>query len=399
MTQTTKPIRILHVLGSLSMGGAESRIMDLYREIDRTKVQFDFLVHYAGDRPKQFYDDEVLSLGGQIYPVLRFNGKNLNAYKKAMKEFFAMHHDYAAIEGHMTSTAAIYLPIAKAAGIPVAIGHARSAGVDAGMRGIATRFFRLRLASKCDYMLSCSKAASISVFGERAYEAGRVDFAPNAIDTDQFAFDEEARNRIRAEFQIPEGALVIGHVGRFAPVKNQLFLAKAACYLHDANPDLEFRFLFIGDGEQKEECRQIFAEHGIENKAIFAGVCDRKRTVEMYQAMDLFVLPSLYEGLPGTAIEAQAAGLPGFISNPVTDEACVTGLMSKLPITDPIVWAAAFDKTAEEFRQTYTQDRRTQSESGRRALEEAGYNVHVQAKRMENWYLKLSADPTARHLI
>lgn len=399
MTQNSTPIRILHVLGSLNMGGAESRIMDMYRELDHTKVQFDFLVHYAGERPKQFYDEEIERMGGRIYPILRFNGRNLGAYKKAMKAFFAEHHDYAAIEGHMTSTASVYLPIARAAGIPVTIGHARSAGVDAGIRGLATRILRLPLASRCDYMLSCSQAASISVFGQRAFDKGLVDFAPNAIDTDQFAFDVEARARIRAEFRIPDEALVIGHVGRFEAVKNQLFLAKAAVYLHEADPDLQFRFLFLGEGSQKEECRQIFAEHGIEDFAIFAGLCDRARTVEMYQAMDLFVLPSLYEGLPGTAIEAQAAGLPGFLSNAITDEACVTGLMSKMPINDPIIWAAALDKTAEEYRQTYTQDRALQSADARHLLEEAGYNVHVQSRKMQDWYLKLASDPTTRHKI
>ena len=170
MQKTEQPIRVLHVFGKLNRGGAESRVMDLYHHMDRSKVQFDFLVHYkAGNegkrsgksleelRPPEDLDEEVRALGGRIYVLPRFTGTNLWEYRKACREFFAAHHDFAAVEGHMTSMASVYLPIAKAAGVPVTIAHARSAGVDAGIRGLATRFFRKSLPKKCDLMMSCSK--------------------------------------------------------------------------------------------------------------------------------------------------------------------------------------------------------------------------------------------------
>ena len=121
-----EPIRILHVLGGLSLGGAESRIMDLYRNIDRQEIQFDFLVHSS---QKEHFDEEIEALGGRIYRVPRFKIYNLFDYKKAVNNFFDEHHEFRAVHGHMTSTASIYLPIAKASGIPITIGHARSAGV------------------------------------------------------------------------------------------------------------------------------------------------------------------------------------------------------------------------------------------------------------------------------
>ena len=150
---TGKPIRVLHVLGTTNLGGAESRIMELYRNMDREKVQFDFLVHTDKEG---HYSAQIKELGGKIYNVPRFNVKNYQTYHNALASFFEKNHDYAAIQGHMTSTASIYLPIAKKAGIPVTIAHARSAGVDRGVKGLMTKLIRLPLKSHADYLFTCS---------------------------------------------------------------------------------------------------------------------------------------------------------------------------------------------------------------------------------------------------
>ena len=159
-----EPIRILHVLGGLSLGGAESRIMDLYRQIDRQKIQFDFLVH---SQAKEHFDEEIEAMGGRIYRVPRFRVYNWFSYKRALKRFFKAHHAFRAVHGHMTSTAAIYLPIAKKAGVPIAIGHARSAGVSGGVKGILTKWMRRPLKRRADYCLACSKEAGEAVYGKR----------------------------------------------------------------------------------------------------------------------------------------------------------------------------------------------------------------------------------------
>ena len=132
-------VRVLHVLGNTNLGGAESRIMDLYRHIDRNRVQFDFLVH-SGE--EGFYEKEIRELGGRIFRVPRFRIYNYFSYRKALREFFQAHHEFALVQGHMTSTAAIYLPIAKKAGVKKTAAHARSAGVDKGLKGTVTRFLR-----------------------------------------------------------------------------------------------------------------------------------------------------------------------------------------------------------------------------------------------------------------
>ena len=169
-------IVVLQVIGGLSMGGAESRIMDHYRHIDRSKVQFDFLVHTEADIPDggipssehlcevrkpDFYDSEVLSLGGRIYALPRYRLKTAAKYKRAVRLFFSTHGGWAAVEGHMTSLAAVYLPIAKECGVPHTIAHVRSGGVAAGLKGAATKWMRRSLPAKAEILLSCARDAGV----------------------------------------------------------------------------------------------------------------------------------------------------------------------------------------------------------------------------------------------
>ncbi len=415
-----KPIRILHVFGKLNRGGAESRVMDLYRHIDREKVQFDFLVHYkASDaqkksgktleelRPEEDLDEEVRSLGGRIYVLPRFTGMNLSEYRRACRDFFAAHHEFAAVEGHMTSMAAVYLPIAKAAGVPVTIAHARSAGVDAGIRGVATRIFRKSLPSRCDIMMSCSREASISVFGRKAYESGKVMSVPNALDLAAFYFNPELRARTRARYGIPEDALVIGHVGRFDPVKNHAYIAGVGRKLTDllkekaSDPGMTAErsrglyFLFAGKGALQDEVREQFREAGLAEHLILAGQLPREETAALYQAFDVFVFPSLYEGMPGTVIEAQASGLPCVIADTITDEAVLTDLVGRLPLDQEARWAEEVLRRISStgagcVRQGDDEGRKRASQMAAEALDKAGYNVETAAVKMQELYLGLA---------
>ena len=208
-----KAIHVLHVLGGVGLGGAESRIMDLYRQMDRERIQFDFLVHagsgsdageepQAGGRKPEFYDEEILSMGGHIYVLPKFKVYNYFSYKKAVRRFFERHREFRVVQGHMTSTAGIYLPIAKKAGAPVTVAHARNAGVVKGLKGIATRFFRQGLAGKADYCFACSTLAGQDVFGRDVMKAGRVQVIYNAIDVARFTYDEKKREEARKQLCI-----------------------------------------------------------------------------------------------------------------------------------------------------------------------------------------------------
>ncbi len=419
-------IRILHVFGKLNMGGAETRTMDLYEHIDRTKVQFDFLCHYAPTkedlakihgtsseelskvRPAEDFDAKIRSLGGRIFVLPRFTGTNLPAYERAVSAFFASHHDFAAVEGHMTSTASIYLPAAKKAGVPVTIAHARSAGVDAGIRGVATRLFRASLFKKCGYMLSCSRPAALSVFGKKACEAkpleavntasiakrlGAVQVVPNALDVRSFAFDSAARAAIRGEFGIGEDDIVLGHVGRFDPVKNQAYLAPVLSDLKEKFPGRRIVILFVGRGDQTKT-KEAFAERHLTDQVIYAGLCDRERTRKMYQAFDAFVFPSLYEGLPGTVVEAQASGLSCVISDAITDEVCVTKRVTRVPLSNPSQWVDRIREVIEK-----PEDRKECSDEALTSLQRAGFDIETAAPCMEKWYLAATQDADHYYLV
>jgi len=364
-----KTVRVLHVLGGTNLGGAESRIMDLYRHIDRERVQFDFLVHSAEEG---YFDKEITKLGGRIYRVPRFRLYNYFSYRRACKKFFDEHHVFGVIQGHMTSTASIYLPLAKKAGIPVAVAHARSAGVDKGMKGTVTGWLRKNLHKKADYLFTCSEIAGISVFGKKAVESGRTIFIPNAINCSDFAYDEGKREYLRKELGL-KGLYVIGHVGRFHYAKNHEYLLRVfAELLKKGNKD--YRLLLIGEGEGMSSAKQLAAELQIEDKVMFAG--NKANVYDYYQAMDYFVYPSRYEGLPGTVVEAQTAGLRCLMSDTICEEVAVTDLVMTMSIEEaPQVWAEVIQNTEDYSRISCLQE-----------MQEAGFDVNAQAQIMQNFY-------------
>ena len=375
-----QPMIVLHVVGRLDIGGAESRIMDLYRNIDREKVQFHFVQHTT-DRCA--FEEEVESLGGKVYHVPRFNVKNYFTYKKAWKDLFRAHPEIKVVQGHMTSTAAIYLPIAKKAGVEITIAHARSAGVDPGLKGYLTRFLRRNLYKKCDYRFTCSELAGESVFGNQKQISRKATFIPNAIDVDKFKYDEETRQQIRYELGIQD-KFVIGHVGRFSHMKNHKYMLQILEQCLETEKEMklpETMLMFLGDGDLKEEIMEQAVAMGISSRVLFMG--NRRDVYRYYQAMDYFLLPSFYEGLPGTVVEAQASGLHGIMSDTVTAEAVVTDLIQMRCIKEePRIWAEEIMKMSREIRPV-EKNRSDYAEM----VKQASFDVKEQAKRMQEFYL------------
>lgn len=368
-------IRVLHVLGGVGLGGAESRIMDLYRAMDREEIQFDFLVHQKDPRVRrqEFYDEEIRRLGGYIYVLPKFQVYNYWFYRKAVQDFFARHHEFSVVQGHMTSTAGIYLPVAKRSGVPITVAHSRNAGVEKGPKGIATRFFRRNLAGKADYCFACSYLAGEDVFGKEAVTAGKVKIIHNAIDTEKFTYDSEKRARVREELGLVK-KLTVGHVGRFNYQKNHPFLIEIFASLCEIRPDAVL--LLLGEGPDKEKIREQCKKLGIEEKVRFLG--NQKHPEDYYQAMDLFVLPSFFEGLPGVLVEAQASGLRCFVSDTITREAAATELVTYLSIEKPAKeWAEAMLKAASYERQNTC-----------RRMKDAGFDVAAQAAGYCRFYQK-----------
>lgn len=371
----TSPVIILHVVGRLDMGGAESRIMDIYRLIDRSRVQFYFAQHTTDHC---VFEAEIEELGGRVFTLPRFKAVNLTAYQKAWRQLFRDHPEIRMVQGHMTSTASLYLPIAKRAGVETTIAHARSAGVDPGLKGLLTRFLRKSLWKKCDYCFTCSRLAAEAVFGKRAVAEGRVILIPNAIEVDKFAYDEGEREDVRRELNLQD-CFVLGHVGRFSPVKNHEYLLRILeeCIALEKKRGLpRMLLMLLGEGELQEKIRQDAIARGIASRVLFLG--NRKDVHRYYQGMDFFLLPSFYEGLPGTAIEAQASGLVGILSDTVTGEAMVTDLMEQLPIGEPPVkWAERIVSYPKKEDRSRYADR----------VKAAGYDVAAQVSRLQRFYL------------
>lgn len=372
-----QPVRILHILGNTQLGGAESRIMDLYRHMDRSVVQFDFVVH---SKEEGYFNEEIRKLGGRIFRVPRFRVLNYFSYCRAWKKLLQEHRDadgrseFHMIQGHMTSTAAIYLPIARKCGIETTIAHARSAGVDKGLKGILTRFLRRNLSKKADYLFTCSELAGISVFGKKAVEQGRTRFLPNAIDCQKFAPDPLVREKIRRELGI-EKCYVIGHVGRFHYAKNHEYLLHVFAELVKRKTR-DYVLLLLGEGSGMEDIRILSRELGIGDKVYFLG--NKSNVNDYYQAMDYFVYPSRFEGMPGTIVEAQTAGLRCLMSDTICKEVIATELVTTRSIReDPGLWADEIEQHLQYQRSSRVDE-----------MKELGFDVHGQAVLMTDFYTK-----------
>lgn len=366
----SEPIRILQVFATMNRGGAESMIMNLYRQIDRKKIQFDFVVH---TEDKCAFDDEIEQLGGNVHRIPRYNGKNHLTYIKAWKFIFMNHPEYKIIHGHIRSTAAIYLKIAKNYNV-VTISHSHSTSSGSGITSVIKNIMQLPIRSISDYFFACSEEAGNWLFGKKIVNSGRFYVLNNAIDINLFQFDSNIRNITRNELNI-RNKFVIGHVGRFHPTKNQAFLIEIFKVLHDKNQDT--MLVLVGDGELKKSIQSKVLEANLESSIIFTGV--RPDVNKLMQAMDLLVMPSIYEGLPVTLVEAQTSGLKCIVSDKITREINITDLVEFYPLD------YSHDKWANlilDHMDTYK--RRDTSEE----IRMAGYDIEENSLWLERFYIK-----------
>ena len=362
------PIRILHVIRSMNLGGAQVMIMNLYRSIDRSRVQFDFMLHTMEHCA---YDDEILSYGGRIFRFPKFNGSNLIPYRRGWHRFFQEHPEIRVVHGHISSSAPIYLSIAKQYGCR-AIAHSHSANKSDWKHRIAT--YPIRYVA--DDLIACSDLAGINRYGKRAWRARQGIVLNNGIDAESYVFQQEIRDTFRREYGL-QGNFVLGHVGRMESVKNHAFLIRVFDRLRELRPDA--KLLFVGDGSLRGELEAMVRERHMEGQVLFLGI--RRDIPACLMAMDVFALPSIYEGLPVTAIEAQATGLPCFLSDAVTEETAITDLVRFRSIE------ARPEQWAEEIAGISMEERKDMS----RRIEAAGYSVASTAAWLTDYYEKRAA--------
>ncbi len=356
--------RVLHVVTYMGRGGLETMLMNYYRQMDREQVQFDFLVHRDFEAD---YDREILDMGGKIHHVSRLIPWS-RSYQGELKAFFREHPEYRIVHVHQDCLSSVALKAAKDCGVPVRIAHSHCASQDRNWKYLVKRHYAKQIPLYATDLFACGEQAGAWMFGDVKFQV-----INNAIDSEKYVYSPETASRVREAFGLRD-ALVVGHVGRFDPVKNHTFLLDVFQELAALRPDS--RLFLVGKGPEEAEMQRKAERLGLKDKVIFAGL--RNDVHELMQAMDVFVFPSHYEGLPVVTVEAQAAGLPCLLSDRISDECvCTQGLVRmKSPDDPPKDWAKEILTCAETKRT----DRRQE-------IRDRGFDIVQAAQALQEFYL------------
>lgn len=320
-------IRILQCVNNMHRAGLETMLMNYYRNIDRSRIQFDFLMHRE---ERSDYDDEIEALGGRIFRAPRLYPQNYPAYFAYMKRFFKEHSEYKIVHSHIDSMSYLPLLAAKRAGVPVRIAHSHNTAIDRDYKYLLKQLFRLGITGVANTYVACGEEAGKFLFGNKPFRV-----LPNAINAEQFLFDGATRIQKRKELGL-EDRFIVGHVGRMSYQKNHTFLLDIFCEIAKRREDAVL--LLIGAGEREEEIRQKVKNMNMMDQVIFLGI--RSDVKDLYQAIDVFLLPSLFEGVPVVGIEAQFSGLPCVFSDKVPKEVQIAENCEFVELTQPAeLWA------------------------------------------------------------
>lgn len=330
------PIRVLQVFTTMGRGGAESMIMNYYRNIDRTKVQFDFLVHR---QERAAFDDEIEQMGGVIYRMPAINPINPKKYYKALRAFFNTHNTYKIVHSHLNTFSTFPLKIAEEYKIPTRIAHAHIAmdpitlkhtlksipNTIEALKKVVKLYVKRTIHKHTTHSFACGKKAGTWLYGKNA----QFHIMNNAISAHNFAYDIDKESELKKNFNIQD-KIVLGHIGRFTHQKNHTFLIDILADVLVSNKN--YVLVLIGDGPLKQNTIEKAKKLHIFDQILFLGL--KTNISELIQMIDVFVFPSLYEGLPVTLVEAQAAGLKILASNNITEEVKLTEDIQFLPITE-----------------------------------------------------------------
>lgn len=364
------PIRVLQVVTHLNRNGLESRIMDIYRNIDRSKIQFDFMIHRndMGD-----FGEEIKKLGGCIYMMLPFSPKNFVRYINDLDEFFKEHSEYKIVHAHLNSLCTWVLWAAKKNGVPIRIAHSRNANMERNFRGVLKWISKQFVNGQATHRFGCSQMAGDWLFGKKYSHGSTFTVIPNAFQVDKFVWNPEIREKKRKELCISEDVVFID-VARLSEQKNHIFLLKIFEKIKAVLPNA--RLLLVGAGECEDKIRAYITEHGLSTSVMMLG--SRADVSELYQAADMFLFPSKYEGFGTVIIEAQMTNLPVIASDTIPHETRLCDCVEFLPITvDPIVWA----HKAKEMLQ------KSNRFNNIAVLQESGFDIRKQYVWMQNFYL------------
>lgn len=368
-----KKISVLVLITVMDRAGAETLMMNYLRNINRDKIQMDFLIN----RPdKADYEDEIESLGSHIYHMCELYPGKFGRYKREFREFLKEHPEYKIIHSHLEERSYFALKIAKEMGVSVRIVHAHSVPKHFNVKLPVRLYFRYKLKGVYTHRFACGEAPAKWLYGT----ADDVIFMKNAVDTKEFSFGEAMRSDMRTQLNVSDDTLVIGHIGRFIYEKNQSFVIDIFNNVNKLNKNS--RLLLIGGGKSKnetlmkEKIQDKVHSLGLDDKVMFLGVRDDINKI--MQAMDVLVMPSFSEGFPVTLIEAQSSGLKCLVSEAVSHQCDVTGN----------VRFASLEESATEWAEKLLNVSQTDREKACEQVAQAGFDIKENAKWLEEFYEK-----------
>lgn len=368
-----KPIRILQYIGSLNPGGSQSMIMDLYRKIDKSQIQFDFIIDRKDDG---HYVDEIESLGGRVYVFGDyFKGYNYGRFVKQWKKFFRDHPEYDVIHCHVRSVASIVLKIAKKNGLKT-ICHSHSTSNGHGFKAAIKKYLQSKISKNCDYFYACSKESAKWLYGKKILRSGKCIIMNNAIDTTKYGFNKKIRGKTRKSLGLDK-KIVLGQVGRLETVKNYGFSLRILKKLLE--DDENYHLVIVGTGPLKKDIINQAKQLGI--YANISILENRDDVNDLLRAMDAFVMPSFYEGLPVALVEAQASSLPCIISDTINDGAFSDALVVKKKLNDLDGWCKSIKNINKRNRNSI---------DGVAIVRRNGFDVRENVKKISDFYLSLS---------
>ncbi len=357
-------IRVLQCVNNMHRAGLETMLMNYYRHMDRTQIQFDFLTH----RPDRAdYDDEIERLGGRVYYAPRLYPHHYAAYFSFMTKFFQEHPEYKIMHSHIDAMSYLPLLAGKRAGVPIRIAHSHNTAIDRDLKYPIKQMFRYALPTVTSHRASCGEEA-----GRFLFRGADFTVIPNAMEPERFRFDAKRRKAIRQGLGLDD-QLVLGHVGRFSYQKNHPFLLEIfrAVLKKRENAVL----LLIGTGEDEGNVKIRAEQLGVSDRVRFLG--SQADVSPFYQAMDVFVMPSRFEGVPLTGVEAQYALLPCVFSDRVPTEVAFTERCSFVPL----------EKSAGEWAEQIL----SVVASERQALQitDNRYDIHQASQLLADYYRRL----------
>ena len=365
-----KMIRVAVVMGKMHAGGKKNLVMEYYRHIDRNKVQFDFICDTDSNSvPK----DEIEALGGRVYMIPPY--QRIFANMKAMKKILCK-NQYPILHGYNSTMNIFAMFIGMISGIPVRINESISMGHKSDKKNILKNL--LKPFSRCfaTHFMSNGEVCGRWQFGDKLFDAGKVKVFKTVIDTEKHKFDPRIREKCRKEYGL-EDKIVIGHIGRFTAQKNTLFIIDVFKEILKKEP--KAILLLIGHGELEKEMLDRIKKYCIEDKVLFLG--KREDIHQFYNAMDCFLLPSLYEGLPVVGVEAECCGLPMFFSTEIPRESSPC---------DDLGFFIELEKSTEEWadivlKKTLSYSRRSRENDVRRQ----GFDSRIEGLKLSEYYLTL----------